>query len=120
MKRLTPAPRPDWQEIARENGFHFHHVGGDLYWDESVCYAFSLEEIEEGLEDPAQQIHDMCMELVGEIVADEEILHKLAVPAPFWDMVRDSWLRNEPSLYGRFDFAYDGHEIGRASCRERV
>ena len=109
MRRLTPAPRPDWQEIAKENGFHFHHVGGDLYWDESVCYAFTLQEIEEGLEDPAQEIHDMCMELVGDIVSSEELLHQLAVPAPFWDMVRDSWLRNEPSLYGRFDFAYDGH-----------
>ena len=24
------------------------------------------------------------------------------------DYVADSWKRSEPSLYGRFDFAYDG------------
>ena len=109
MKRLTQTPREGWQQIAEEYGFYFHHVGGDVYWDESACYAFTLQEIENDLEGPAQELHSMCRDLVSEVVASEELMHKLAIPEPMWDMVRDSWVRNEPTLYGRFDFAYDGH-----------
>ena len=109
MRRIPLSPRPDWQQIAERNGFFFHHVGGDIYWDESACYAFSLEEIEAGLEAPAQELADMCVSLVADVVHSEELLEKLAIPPLFWDMVRDSWRRNEPSLYGRFDFSYDGH-----------
>ena len=104
MRRIPLSPRPDWQQIAERNGFFFHHVGGDIYWDESACYAFSLEEIEAGLEDPAQELADMCVSLVADVVHSEELLEKLAIPPLFWDMVRDSWRRNEPRLYGRFDF----------------
>ena len=74
-----------------------------------MCYALSLREIEEGLEDPAQELADMCLDLVADIVNSEELMESLAVPPPFRDMARDSWRRNEPSLYGRFDFAFDGH-----------
>lgn len=108
MIRRTMNPRPNWKEVAEEHGFFFHHVDGELYWDESACYAFTMQEIEEGLEDPAQELNDMCLDLVAEVAANEELLEKLAIPPLFWDMIRDSWVRNEPSLYGRFDFAYDG------------
>lgn len=102
-------PRANWREIAEANGFFFHHVDGDIYWDESVCYALSLDEVESGLEDPAQELADMCLDLAADIVNSEEMLSALAIPPAFWDFIRDSWQRNEPSLYGRFDFAYDGH-----------
>ena len=109
MRRIPVEPRENWRQIAEDNGFFFHHVDGDIYWDESACYALSLEEIEAGLEDPAQEVSDMCLDLAADIVNSEEMLSALAIPPAFWDMVRDSWQRNEPSLYGRFDFAYDGH-----------
>ncbi len=109
MRRITLNPRPGWQKIAEDHGFFFHHVDGDLYWDESACYGFSLREIEDDLEDPAQELADMCADLVCDVIRSEELMQALAIPATHWDMVRDSWQRNEPSLYGRFDFAYDGH-----------
>jgi glutathionylspermidine synthase len=109
VKRLKLEPRPGWVEIAEEHGFFFHHVNGEIYWDESAAYAFTLEEIEAGLEDPAQELADMCLDLAGDIVSSEELLETLRIPREFWNMLRDSWQRNEPSLYGRFDFAYDGH-----------
>lgn len=108
MKRVSTTPRPGWEKIAEDNGFRFHHVNGDIYWDESVYYSFSLKEIEEDLEGPAQELAEMCEDLAGEIINREELLRKLAIPEFLWDTVRDSWQRNEPSLYGRFDFAYDG------------
>lgn len=109
MRRIPLAPRPHWQELAEKSGFFFHHIDGEIYWDESACYALTLEEIEKGLEDPAQELADMCRDLVADIVNSEELLDALAIPPLFRDMARDSWRRNEPSLYGRFDLAYDGH-----------
>jgi glutathionylspermidine synthase len=108
VRRISIAPRTNWQDIAENYGFHFHHVDGQLYWDESACYAFTLEEIEQDLEDPAQELADMCMDLAADIVSSEELLERLRIPPFLWDMIRDSWQRNEPSLYGRFDLAYDG------------
>ncbi len=109
MRRIPLTPRRDWQKTAKAKGFLFHHIDGEIYWDESAYYALTLEEIESGLEDPAQELADMCLDLVADVVNSEEMLGALAIPPLFWDMIRDSWQRNEPSLYGRFDFAYDGH-----------
>ena len=109
MRRIALTPRDGWQKIAEEHGVFFHHVDGEIYWDESACYAFTLKEIEEGLEDPAQELADMCLDLAADIVSSEQLLESLSIPSFLWDMIRDSWQRNEPSLYGRFDFAYDGH-----------
>ena len=108
MIRKKIAPRPNWQEKAEAAGFIFHHVDGDIYWDESVCYSFTLRQIEVDIEDPTQELADMCLDVVEHAVGSEEILTRLAIPPAFWHMIRDSWRRGEASLYGRFDFAYDG------------
>src|SRR3546814_9966088 len=50
----------------------------------------------------------MCLELVDEVVRNEALLHRLAIPSAYWDFVAESWRTGKPSLYGRFDFAYDG------------
>lgn len=110
MQRHSIAPRANWREIAEQNGFLFHHAHGQIYWDESAYYSFSLTEIEEQLEDPAQEIYAMCLELVDEACRDDEILKKLAIPEPYWDMARQSWLKHDKSIYGRFDFSYNGED----------
>ncbi len=108
MKRHTLIPRPGWQAKAEAAGFIFHHVDGDIYWDESVCYSFALRELETMIEDPTQELADMCLDLAGEIVNSDALLTRLAIPQTAWDLVSDSWQRGDRTLYGRFDFAYDG------------
>lgn len=89
-------------------GFVYHDTGGEPYWDESAAYAFTLAEIEDDLEPVADRLHAMCLDLVGDVVRDEALLHRLAIPPAYWDFVAASWRSRQPSLYGRFDFAYDG------------
>lgn len=50
----------------------------------------------------------MCMDLIGDIVGNEEVLDRLAIPGDLRDVVRRSWQRQDRHLYGRFDLAYDG------------
>lgn len=108
MKRIPIAPRENLSARARETGFSFATIDGAPYWDESACYAFSLREIEDGLEAPSRELAALCLELVDRVVADERLLGMLAIPPHAFDLVRHSWRRRDPSLYGRFDFAYDG------------
>ena len=32
----------------------------------------------------------------------------MGIPSKMWDLIAESWHRSDPSLYGRFDLAYDG------------
>ncbi|MFK4132155.1 glutathionylspermidine synthase family protein [Pseudomonas luteola] len=108
MKRIGTSERPFWQEQAESFGFKFHTIDGERYWDESAYYQFSLSQIEDDIESPTKEIHDMCFDIVSMAVADEEILKKLHIPETFWEQIRYSWLQGHPHLYGRMDFSYSG------------
>ncbi|MDB5683961.1 MAG: hypothetical protein JWM38_1722 [Sphingomonas bacterium] len=108
MRRIHLDPRPDWRAKADAIGFVYHDTAGEPYWDEGTAYAFTLREIEEDIEPVAEQLHAMCLDLVDEVVASEALMERLAIPAAHRDFVAASWRERQPSLYGRFDLAYDG------------
>jgi glutathionylspermidine synthase len=118
VKRVAIGARPDWREKAREAGFTFHEMHGEPYWEEETAYAFTLAEVEDGIEDPATELHAMCREAAAAIVASEELMARLEIPEAHRDFVADSWRRAEPELYGRFDLAYGGAEAGPAKLLE--
>ena len=109
MRRITCLERADWRETAAQCGFVFHTNGGERYWDERAYYAFTLDEIERGIETPTGEIDAMCLELAGRVIGDERHLQRLKVPQAFWDLIRASWQRDDRSLYGRLDLKFDGH-----------
>ncbi|MEX3314099.1 glutathionylspermidine synthase family protein [Sulfitobacter sp. PS-8MA] len=108
MQKIDLPERPDWRDHAQEVGFTFADMHGEPYWDETSAYAFTLEQIENDLEDPATELHAMCRAAVAEIVASEELMDHLAIPDAHRDLVAASWRDDDPEIYGRFDFAYDG------------
>lgn len=108
MRRITLEPRTDWRKKADDIGFIYHDTGGAPYWDESVAYSFTLPQIEDDIEAAAEAIHGLCLELVAEVVGSDALMDRLAIPAPYRAFIAKSWNSKQPSLYGRFDFAYDG------------
>lgn len=108
MERLSLAERPGWEDIAEANGFLFHHVNGERYWDEGACWRLSRREIEDGIEDPSTELYALCLSLVDEVARSQELMDKLAIPVNSRDLVANSWFKGAPSLYGRFDLAFDG------------
>ena len=110
MKKIPIAERPGWRDYAESLGFAFHTFDGEPYWDETAYYQFSLQQIEQDLETPTEELHQMALSLVPDIIADEEKLQQLGIPAPFWEMVAHSWRNKEPHLYGRMDLSYDGQQ----------
>ena len=109
MLRREIKERPDWKALAQRYGFGFHSMYGKPYWDESAFYQFNLQQIEQDLEAPTEEIHQMCLSVVDKVIRDEALMRRFAIPEPMWESVRTSWLRNEPSLYSRLDFTYNGN-----------
>lgn len=109
MQRVDIGARPDWVEIAEENDFHIHHMYGELYWDESRAYRFTLSEIENNIEDPTTALVELCYAAVDHIVyKDPSLMTKLGIPAIYHDAIKRSWEVTDHDLYGRFDLSYDG------------
>src|ERR1700720_1687454 len=108
MRRITCPERSDWRATAEGAGFDFHTIDGERYWDERAFYAFTLDEIENQIEQPTGEIDAMGLELVACAVDDEETLRRLKSPETFWPLIRESWYRDEGSLYGRLDLRFDG------------
>jgi glutathionylspermidine synthase len=108
MQRIACSERDDWQTTAAATGFVFHTEAGDRYWDERAYYAFTLDEIERQIEAPTAELNAMCRELVSRAVKDERYLRLLKIPQAYWTFIAASWQRSDPSLYGRFDFQFDG------------
>lgn len=109
MRRLAIAPRPDFQARLEAVGLSFH--SWDDYWREDVCYAFSAAQIDH-LEAVTLELHRMCIEAARFIVARERFAD-LGIPEPFWGPIAESLARDDFSLYGRFDLAYDGQSEPR-------
>ena len=106
MRRVSSFPRPTWREEVEKIGFTYHTIDGDLYWDESAYYEFTLAEIEE-LESATNTLHELCLEAVQAVI-DEDRLDEFQIPTPYHDWIRASWNNDEPTIYGRFDLAWDG------------
>jgi glutathionylspermidine synthase len=116
VKKIELPERPDLREKAEAQGFTFVDMHGEPYWDETSAYCFSLSEIENQIEDPATELHAMCLDAVDHVLKSEELLDKLAIPAAHRDYIAESWKNRDPSLYGRFDLVYDG--VGPAKLLE--
>ena len=108
MFRMPFAVRTDLAERAVALGFEFAEIDGEQYWDESVCYRFTLAQIEDDLESATAEVAAMCQDLVGRVIGDEYALERLRIPRHGWAAIAESWKRRDASLYGRFDFSYDG------------
>lgn len=116
MKRVAITERPHWQAQAEEFGFNFHTMYGERYWCEDFYYQFGLKEIEL-IEDATEELHQMALKAVDRVVKSEKLLERFQIPPQSWRFIRESWNRQEPSLYGRFDFAYSQNEGAEPSLK---
>lgn len=105
MQRILKTPRPDWQNRVEDLGFSFHTLEG-IYWDESAYYKIDYYQVET-LETATVELYDMCLEAVQHVI-DNKLYDKLGIPKQFVSYIEQSWNDDHPSVYGRFDFAYDG------------
>ena len=111
MRRERSRPRPDWRAKVESQGLVFGLPAryGDgasrPYWDESVHYAFDMDEIL-SIEADVELLHSMCLEAVESVVLLERY-RDFGIPEWAWPHIAESWKRHDPHVYGRFDLRYD-------------
>jgi glutathionylspermidine synthase len=106
MQRIRTSPRANWQTTVESQGFHFHSMDETPYWDESVYYHFTAEQIDQ-IEAATYDLEEMCLHAAQHVI-DQRLYDRFQIPQAFVELIQRSWERDERSLYGRFDLAYDG------------
>lgn len=102
MKRKASTIREDKNFKLESIGFTFHEL--EDYWRESHYYEFNKEQVNT-IKVATHKLHQMCLEAVDYVIKNK-LMTQMKIPSIYHQSIIDS--RNEPSLYGRFDFCYDG------------
>jgi glutathionylspermidine synthase len=105
MRREDLIPRPNWPQEMESLGFGFHSIDG-IYWDERACYAFTSEQIDT-LEEATSELHRMSIAAAQHVI-DNNLYERFAIPREFVPLIERSWNDDEATLFGRFDFSWDG------------
>jgi glutathionylspermidine synthase len=105
MKRLEVKQREGWRQQFEELGFTFHSMGG-CYWSEGACYEFTSAQIDL-LEEVTRELNDMCLEAADHIIS-KNLFSKLGLGEQAAALIKESWDRDDITIYGRFDFSYNG------------
>jgi glutathionylspermidine synthase len=105
MRRVASTPRPHWQERVEAQGLTWHS-GVQAYWNEAAFYEFTAGEVDT-LERATNELAGMAL-AAAEFVIRERLYARLKIPEIAIPLIERSWESDAPSLYGRFDLAYDG------------
>jgi glutathionylspermidine synthase len=73
-----------------------------VYWREDIAYRFSEVEIER-IYAAALDPNRCCLAAVDHVI-ENNLFHRLGISARFAQWIRTSWDRDDPTLFGRFDF----------------
>jgi glutathionylspermidine synthase len=105
MRRLASPPRAHWQKKVEDVGLTWHS-GDAPYWNEFAFYEFTTKEVEL-LEAASNQLEEMTRKAAQHVI-DNRLYARMGIPESAVPLIERSWDAEQPSLYGRFDFAYDG------------
>ena len=105
MKRIATPTRIDYIKKLEEISFEFHTLDG-AYWNEAAHYSFSMEEVNT-IERATNELYAMCLKAVAFII-ENKYYATLRIDEKLIPLIERSWCNNEPSIYGRFDLAYNG------------
>jgi glutathionylspermidine synthase len=105
MRRVQATPRDNWQKKVEEAGLIWHS-GDQVYWNESAFYEFTAKEVD-ALEAATNELEKMTLAAAQHII-DNKLYTRMGIPDIAVPLIEASWEAEPPSLYGRFDLAYDG------------
>jgi glutathionylspermidine synthase len=111
MRRELLEARPGWQEQMESLGFRYHSIDG-VYWDESHCYRFSSEQVDE-LEMASTELHQRALDAARHVI-EKGRYQEFGIALELVPAIERSFAAFEQgdgagfSLFGRMDLSYDG------------
>lgn len=96
---------PNWKERLEELGFGYHSEDEIPYWIESYYYSIS-EDFADQIYNATQEVWHMCLKAVDYVIEHKKY-DLFQIPVFIHQHIERSWEQDTPSIYGRFDFAFD-------------
>ena len=115
LSRFVISPREDYEDTLIKQKLWFHNEPAlnwtdcemDPYWPETAMAEIS-QDAETQLLAATFELHNMCLEVVEDVINDDEMLKLLHLNEVLWPAIRKSWQNGHKDFLGRFDFAWDG------------
>ncbi|MCY4780433.1 glutathionylspermidine synthase family protein [Sphingobacterium sp. UT-1RO-CII-1] len=95
---------PQWESRLESIGYGYHSIGGVPYWVDDYYYEINNQEADL-IYNTTQELWNMCLQAV-EYIIKNKLYHLFKIPSFMIHHIEHSWENDEPSIYGRFDFAY--------------
>lgn len=96
---------PNWEARLAAIGYGYHTLGGVPYWVDDYYYEINNKEADQ-IYKATNELWSMCLQAV-EYVIQHKLYRHFHIPAFMIHHIERSWENDDPSIYGRFDFAYD-------------
>lgn len=118
MERIVSTPREDHLNIVHSQGLIYsksilENNESYYYWNENSYYSFKEEEIDL-IENTTRKLHDMSIEAVEFLIEENKKKESpwkcLNIPEYSIEYAEESFKRDDPTLYGRFDLLYNGDD----------
>lgn len=106
MRRLASVPRDGWEKLVESQGLVYHTPEGVPYWEENAYYQFSSAQIDV-IEKATYELDKLCLQAVEHVIRNN-LFPQFQIAGADVGFIVQSWERDEHTIYGRFDFAYDG------------
>lgn len=121
MLRIENIKMREHQELhddLHSIGFDYYDIpseDGTNYWQEGAAYQFKMKQIDK-IEDVSDELHQMCIDFADEVVRSGNYPIEYNFSDNVKSLIERSFNHSKKngfndSLYGRFDFAYDGKKI---------
>lgn len=103
MYRTTFEKRPDFAKQFEIEGMSYH----ERTWSEGTCYLLKDSEVNV-IKQNTNEAYNMLLEMARTIVKSGDYPAYFGLSNIEKEAIEQSWNREDPSLLGRFDFAYSG------------
>lgn len=103
IKHLTKDP--NWIKRVEEIGYGFHTDDKNPYWIDYYYYSIS-DQFADKIYHATTELWQMCLKAV-EYVIENKQYDAFHIPNYIRHHIEKTWEQDAPSIYGRFDFAYD-------------
>lgn len=96
---------PNWKQRLESIGYGYHSIDQIPYWVEDYYYEISEKQADKVYE-ASSELWKMCLDAV-QYVIDKKLYDTFKIPNYIVNHIERSWKNDVPSIYGRFDFAFD-------------
>jgi glutathionylspermidine synthase len=103
IKHLTPDT--NWIKRVENIGYGYHTDNLNSYWIDHYYYSIS-NEFADQIYHATAELWDMCLQAVQHVI-DNKKYDLFHIPKYIQHHIEKSWDNEAPSIYGRFDFAFD-------------